>query len=130
MTQAAPIEIAPATSARFDDAADLLGTDGEKGCWCQAWRGLDTKRLAGGRSRAELLRQQMEERPPPGILAYLDLDGLAVGWVGVGVRADTPRLMNSRTIPLIDERPVWSIGCFRIRPVTDGEASPQRCSPA
>jgi GNAT superfamily N-acetyltransferase len=26
------------------------------------------------------------------------------------------RLMNSRTIPLVDERPAWSIGCLRIRP--------------
>ncbi|MFP3883750.1 MAG: GNAT family N-acetyltransferase [Actinomycetota bacterium] len=39
-----------------------------------------------------------------------------VGWVGVGVRTETPRLMNSRTIPLVDEQPVWAIGCFRIRP--------------
>jgi GNAT superfamily N-acetyltransferase len=114
MTGPATIEIVPATSDRFDDVAELLGSDGEKGCWCQAWRGLDTKRLSGGKSRAELLREQMEGRPPPGLLAYLDR--LAVGWVGVGVRTETPRLMNSRTIPLIDERPVWSIGCFRIRP--------------
>jgi GNAT superfamily N-acetyltransferase len=27
-----------------------------------------------------------------------------------------PRLVNSRTIPAIDDKPVWSIGCFRIRP--------------
>jgi GNAT superfamily N-acetyltransferase len=26
-----------------------------------------------------------------------------------------PRLANSRTIPAIDDKPVWSIGCFRIR---------------
>jgi GNAT superfamily N-acetyltransferase len=114
MTEPATIEVVPATSDRFDDVAELLGSDGEKGCWCQAWRGLDTKRLSGGKSRAELLRQQMQGRPPPGFLAYLDR--LVVGWVGVGVRTETPRLMNSRTIPLIDERPVWSIGCFRIRP--------------
>jgi GNAT superfamily N-acetyltransferase len=114
MTEAAPIEITPATTDRFDDVAELVGSEGEKGCWCQAWRGFDTKRLSGGRSRAELLRQQMEGRPPPGFLAYRA--GLVVGWVGVGVRTETPRLMNSRTIPRIDEGPVWSIGCFRIRP--------------
>jgi GNAT superfamily N-acetyltransferase len=114
MTEPARLDIVPATSDRFDDVAELLGSDGEKSCWCQAWRGFDSKRLSGGRSRSELLREQMEGQPPPGFLGYDD--GLAVGWVGVGVRTETPRLMNSRTIPLIDDRPVWSIGCFRIRP--------------
>lgn len=32
------------------------------------------------------------------------------------VRTETPRLVSSRTIPAIDELPVWSIGCFQIRP--------------
>jgi len=27
-----------------------------------------------------------------------------------------PRLVKSRTIPAIDDKAVWSIGCFRIRP--------------
>jgi GNAT superfamily N-acetyltransferase len=35
--------------------------------------------------------------------------------VGVTVRSAAPRLARSRTIPAIDDRPVWSIGCFRIR---------------
>lgn len=61
-----------------------------------------------------MLREQMEREPPPGFIAYLD--GVPVGWVGVAVRTETPRLMNSRTIPLIDEKPVWAIGCFRTRP--------------
>lgn len=26
-----------------------------------------------------------------------------------------PRLVGSRTIPAVDDQPVWSIGCFRIR---------------
>ena len=51
--------------------------------------------------------------PAPGFIAYLD--DVPVGWVGVGVRTETPRLASSRTIPSIDEKPVWSIGCFRIR---------------
>lgn len=114
IAEAASVEIVPATGDRFDDVSDLLGSSGEAGCWCQAWRGLDSKRLSGGRSRPELLREQMRQEPPPGFLAYLD--GLAVGWIGVGVRTEMPRLMNSRTIPQIDEKPVWAIGCFRIRP--------------
>lgn len=107
--------IVPATVDRFDALRDMLGATGEAGCWCQAWRGFDTKARSGGLSRSELLRSQMiHDDPPPGYLAYFD--DLAVGWVGVSVRTETPRLMNSRTIPLVDDLPVWSIGCFQVRP--------------
>jgi GNAT superfamily N-acetyltransferase len=115
MTVATQPEIVPATEDRWSDVTELLGVSGEQGCWCQAWRGLDAKALSGGRSRPELLREQMRSGPPaPGYLAYLD--NLAVGWVGVGVRSETPRLVHSRTIPALDDLPVWSIGCFQIRP--------------
>ncbi|HYI67887.1 MAG TPA: GNAT family N-acetyltransferase [Candidatus Limnocylindrales bacterium] len=115
MTEVAAPQIVHASESRWSDVAELLDGSGEQGCWCQAWRGLDTVALSGGRSRPELLRQQMRGKPPaPGFIAYLD--GVPVGWVGVGVRSDTPRLVRSRTIPAIDDLPVWSIGCFRIRP--------------
>jgi GNAT superfamily N-acetyltransferase len=114
MGKAAAVEIVPATLERFDDVRDLLGANGEAGCWCQAWRGFDAKRFSGGKSRPELLREQMQREPPPGFIAYLE--GVPVGWIGVGVRTETPRLMNARTIPLVDQQPVWAIGCFRIRP--------------
>ena len=109
------MEIVPATTERWDDVETLLGVSGEAGCWCQAWRGFDAKAVSGGTRREELLRRQMEgKRPAPGYLAYLDR--VPVGWVGVSIRTETPRLVNSRTIPAIDDLPVWSIGCFRIRP--------------
>ena len=111
---AAPV-IVPATPDRWDDVRAVLDGSGEKGCWCQAWRGRDAVAKAKNESRPETLRRQMASGPPPpGYLAYLD--GVAVGWVGIGVRTETPRLVNSRTIPAIDDLPVWSIGCFRIRP--------------
>jgi GNAT superfamily N-acetyltransferase len=114
MTEEAAVEIVPATVDRWADVSLLLDGDGQVGCWCQAWRGLDTKALSGGKSRPELLREQMEGgRPAPGYVAYLD--GVPVGWVGVGVRTTTPRLAHSRKIPAVDDLPVWSIGCFRIR---------------
>lgn len=104
----------PATPERWADVQAVLDGSGEVGCWCQAWRGLDTKALSGGRSRRDLIQEQMESPgPAPGFVAYLD--DQPVGWVGVGVRTETPRLMSSRTIPTIDDLPVWSIGCFRIR---------------
>ena len=115
MQPGAGATIVHATPDRWSHVADLLGASGEAGCWCQAWRGFDAKSVSGGRSRPELLRDQMRSGPPePGYLAYLD--DLAVGWAGVGVRTETPRLVRSRTIPAIDDLPVWSIGCFQIRP--------------
>lgn len=111
---AAP-EVVPATLDRWDDVKALLGDYGEGGCWCQPWRGFDTKAQADDRSRAQLMRDQIAAGPPaPGFLAYLD--DVPVGWIGVSVRTLTPRLVKSRTIPAIDDLPVWSIGCFRIRP--------------
>ena len=109
------VRVLPATLDRWTDVATLLADSGEAGCWCHAWRGLDAKRLSGGRSRPELLREQMASAsPPPGFVAYVGAE--PVGWVGVGIRTATPRLLHSRTIPAIDDLPVWSIGCFRIRP--------------
>ncbi len=51
--------------------------------------------------------------PAPGVIAYLD--GEPVGWCGLGPRAAMPRLVDSRTIPRVDDVPVWSIGCFVVR---------------
>ena len=115
MPQETDLEIVPATAERWTDVADLLDGTGEQGCWCQAWRGFDAKSISGGKSRPELLREQMRSGPPsPGYMAYFE--GTPVGWVGVSVRTETPRLINSRTIPAVDDLPVWSIGCFRILP--------------
>ena len=47
------------------------------------------------------------------MLAYVD--GEVAGWCGFGVRPRLPRLERSRTIPKIDDTPVWAILCFNIR---------------
>lgn len=47
------------------------------------------------------------------MLAYVD--GEVAGWCGFGPRPLLPRLVRSRTIPAIDDAPVWSILCFKIR---------------
>jgi GNAT superfamily N-acetyltransferase len=71
---------------------------------------------ATSETRPQTLRRQMAatDPPPPGYVAFLD--DVPVGWVGVSVRTKTPRLVTSRKIPAIDDQPVWSIGCFQIRP--------------
>jgi GNAT superfamily N-acetyltransferase len=105
------IEVRPAAPADWDALTLVLGGDDDRGCWCQAWRGVEVT----GEPRRDALRRQLATfDPPPGYLAWIGAE--AVGWVGVGVRTRTPRLARSRTIPAVDDLPVWSIGCFRIRP--------------
>lgn len=74
-----------------------------------------------------MLLAEIEAGPPPaGFIAYLE--GEPVGWCGVSVRTATPRLDHSRVIPAIDDRPVWAIGCFRIRVGYPGAELPGRSS--
>ncbi|MFN2419638.1 MAG: GNAT family N-acetyltransferase, partial [Candidatus Limnocylindria bacterium] len=80
MTGKSAPEIVPATPDRWSDVSELLDASAEQGCWCQAWRGTGAKAHARGRSRPEILRDQMADTPPPGYVAYLD--GMSVGWVG------------------------------------------------
>ena len=108
------IQVVPATPDRWDDVVTVLGGSGDVGCWCQAPRGL----VPGGRrtpagARRAALREQLAGAPPPGMLAYVD--GEVAGWCGFGPRPSLPRLVRSRTIPAIDDRPVWSILCFNVR---------------
>lgn len=110
----AAIRVRAATLDRWDDIALLLDGASDIGCWCQSWRGRDDIARATGESRPQTLRRQLEGNVPPGFLA--DVDVVPVGWVGVAVRMEAPRLRDSRTIPRLDDAPVWSIGCFRIRP--------------
>jgi len=113
-TDAPHIEVVPATLDRWDDVVACIGADGDNGCWCQAWRGpAKGYGLPQGETRRETLRVQLGGDVPPGFLAYLD--GEPAGWCGVSVRTETPRLQRSKTIPAIDDAPVWSIGCFKIR---------------
>jgi GNAT superfamily N-acetyltransferase len=110
------VHVVPATSDRWQDVAMLLDgeTGAERGCWCQSWRGRDAIARATDETRPETLRRQLaNDSPPPGFIAYVG--GEPAGWAGVSVRTTTPRLVGSRTIPAIDDQPVWSIGCFRIR---------------
>jgi GNAT superfamily N-acetyltransferase len=108
------IEVRAATADRWDDIVAILGGDGDRGCWCQAWRGPATAYgVPNGGSRQDALRAQLAGEVPPGFVAYIG--EVPVGWCGVSVRTETPRLQRSRTIPAIDDLPVWSIGCFKIR---------------
>lgn len=112
--QVATIEVVPATPDRWADVVTVLGGNGDLGCWCQAPRG---RAMGYGKAepgaRRSALRSQLEEDPPAGMLAYVHGD--VAGWCGFGPRPNMPRLARSRTIPKIDDLPVWSIVCFNIR---------------
>jgi GNAT superfamily N-acetyltransferase len=109
------IDVVPATPDRWDDVVTILGRGGDVGCWCQAPRGIAVgygKSKPGARRAA--LRDQLEDEPPAGMLAFVD--GEVAGWCGFGPRPRLPRLQRSRTIPKVDDAPVWSVLCFNVRP--------------
>ncbi len=109
--------IYPATADRFDDVAALLGPNDADApaCWCLYFRlgSSDFARLQGGERRQHLLELCSGE-VAPGVLAYLE--GTVVGWCALGPRSEMGRLERSRTIPRVDDAPVWSIVCFVVRP--------------
>ncbi|WP_244951218.1 GNAT family N-acetyltransferase, partial [Streptomyces sporangiiformans] len=66
-----------------------------------------------GPARGEYVAELCRTGPPPGVLAY---DGdEPVGWAAVAPRADTS-FARSRKIPNVDDLPVWSLWCIRVRP--------------
>lgn len=108
-----PVAVVPATIDRWPDVTRLFG-HGERGCWCQYWRQSSSAYRNGGPgSGEENLQRQIEEGPPPGMLAYLDSE--PAGWLGFWPRSQMERLVRSRTIPRIDDVPVWSIVCFLVQ---------------
>jgi GNAT superfamily N-acetyltransferase len=111
----AGIAILPATSSRWPDLVTLFEGDGPLGCWCQYWRQSSGAYSAGGPGSGEvnLAAQVKGGDPAPGVIAYVD--DAPAGWCGLWPRTSFERLVRSRTIPLVDEVPVWSIVCFKVR---------------
>lgn len=110
------IEIRPATEARFDDVATMLGPKNPTSsvCWCLSHR-VDSKtnRELVGPARGEFVRDLTRRRVAPGVLAY-DGDEV-VGWAAVAPRSELP-FERSAKIPHVDDVPAWSIWCIRVRP--------------
>lgn len=103
------VEIHPAIG-RFDDFATVVGPKtGKNGCWCMAYR----RSGLGADERIEYMRRECSAKPGPGVLAYVD--GAPAGWCSVAPRSTYQRLVNSRTIPRVDERDPWSVVCFVVR---------------
>ncbi|MBO4259314.1 GNAT family N-acetyltransferase [Streptomyces griseorubiginosus] len=108
------IEVRPAS-----DFADVRAVIGPKSptasvCWCLSHR-IPSKldKELRGTARGEYVAGLCRSVPPPGVLAY-DGDEPA-GWAAVAPRADTT-YARSRQIPHLDDLPVWSLWCIRVRP--------------
>ncbi len=116
-------EVWPALEALFREGGD------PRWCWCQFWR-LRSKDFAALKvpELRQRLRDQVAAPLPPGLVALEDEaagpDGRtsrrAVGWVSLGPRADYERIVRSKVIPKVDDRPVWSIVCFAVSATARG----------
>ena len=105
------IEVLPA-AGRWDDFASFMvpRKPGAGGCVCMAYRrsGLTMT------DRVAYMRGLCQTEPGPGVLAYVD--GEAAGWCSIAPKSTYRALVNSRTIPHLDDTDAWSAVCFVVRP--------------
>ena len=111
----------PATAALFGDLAMMLGPKNPDSsvCWCLSHR-VDSKtnRELIGRARGEYVKKLTRRPMAPGVLAYDDAE--VVGWAAIAPRSELP-FARSTTIPHVDDLPVWSLWCIRVRPGRRGK---------
>ncbi|MQA08145.1 MAG: GNAT family N-acetyltransferase [Pseudonocardiaceae bacterium] len=106
--------VRPATS--FADVSTIIGPKNPRSsvCWCLSHRvDAKTNKSLVGPQRGEYVRKLTRREIAPGVLAY-DGDEV-VGWAAVAPREELP-FARSRKIPHVDDLPVWSVWCFRVRP--------------
>lgn len=115
MVETVRVDVRPAHD--FDDMATMFAPKNPESsvCWCLSWR-LSSKenRELTGTARADKVRELCSRELAPGVLAYMDDN--VVGWAGVAPRAELHPFATSKKIPHIDDLPVWSIWCLRVRP--------------
>lgn len=108
------IEVRPAS--KFADVAVVIGPKSPAAsvCWCLSHR-LPSRleKELRGPARGAYVAELCRSVPPPGVLAYDG--GEPAGWAAVAPRADTT-YARSRQIPHVDDLPVWSLWCVRVRP--------------
>ena len=115
------LEIKPLTPERWDDLVALFGPErgATGGCWCMYWRSEGSQKAfyeLPREARRDAFAQRVAAGPPPGLIAYDD--GVGVGWVSVGPRAEYPRFNRTKASvpePGLDLLSTWAINCFFIR---------------
>jgi GNAT superfamily N-acetyltransferase len=105
------LEVLPATG-RWEDFESFMvpRQPGGRGCVCMAYRNSSLD-MPGRIAHMSALCQ---DEPGPGVLAYVD--GEVAGWCSVAPKSTFRTLVNSRTIPHVDDDDVWSVTCFVVRP--------------
>ncbi|NEA30553.1 GNAT family N-acetyltransferase [Streptomyces sp. SID13031] len=108
------IEVRPASV--FEDVRALVGPKSLTAnvCWCLSYR-IPSKvnNELRGPERGEYVEKLCRQKPAPGVLAYEGDE--PVGWAAVAPRAET-QFAGNRRIPHVDDLPVWSLWCIRVRP--------------
>jgi GNAT superfamily N-acetyltransferase len=105
------IEVLPA-SGRWNDFASFMvpREPGGGGCVCAVYRNSSLD-MPG---RIAHMRALCAGEPGPGVLAYVD--GEVAGWCSVAPKSTYRALVNSRTIPHVNDEDAWSVVCFVVRP--------------
>jgi len=112
--------IAPLGPERWADLERLLDRPGpHRGCWCLWWR-IPRKEFGSttGEQKRRKMKRIVRSGIPPGLLGYAD--GEPVAWVALGPRTDFAGLEASRLLRRVDDKPVWSVVCFVVRPEQRG----------
>ena len=104
------IDVRPAYG-RYQDFATVVGTQRPDagGCWCMAYR--DSR--VPNQERPGYMKAECAAEPGPGVLVYVD--DIVAGWCSIAPRGSYRRLLNSRTIPVLDDRDAWVAVCFVVR---------------
>jgi GNAT superfamily N-acetyltransferase len=97
---------------RWDHFASLMvpSKPGGAGCVCMAYRNSSL----GMPGRIAHMHGLCAGEPGPGVLAFVD--GEVAGWCSIAPKATYRALVNSRTIPHVDDADAWSAVCFVVRP--------------
>jgi GNAT superfamily N-acetyltransferase len=104
------------TPDRWPALEDLFSAGGPVSrCWCMYWRIGAGYRQRSPAVNRDAFRQVVGDGPPPGLLAFDEDEGLAVGWCQLTPRASVPALDRAWRLRRVDDAPVWSISCFYIR---------------
>lgn len=115
LSNAATVDVLPATPARWGDVAEVMGVCGDpSSCWCQFFRlrGKDWETASKAGNRRRLREQVKSSDRPPGLLAYIDEQ--PVGWCALAPKSCYPRVVLSRSTGANVDG-VWAITCFVVR---------------
>jgi GNAT superfamily N-acetyltransferase len=106
------LEIHPVTPDRLADLTRFSEGHGKfRYCSCMRWRLTSSEFQASTKeSRVARLEQLVREGTPIGLLGYVDGEPLA--WCSIAPRETYGAIERSRSIPRLDDAPVWGVVCF------------------